>query len=148
MLGSHFPPVTVNVSQLGFKQMGVGISSIHFPTQNPGLKESRGLSGFLPHSLEFLGLRLSMTEAESFLPFRKRVFFEQRLKRPDPWFSSSTSLGYQFYDNRQWISTLPYGVSQEITIRQALTRNKLNHPLFPSAGSKFFPLSRSCPSTG
>ena len=93
--------------------------------------------GFSTSFSRISGLTVIDDRGGELLTFSQRVFFEQRLKRPDPWFSSSTSLGYQFYDNRQWISTLPYGVSQEITIRQALTRNKLNHPLFPSAGSKF-----------
>lgn len=69
--------------------------------------------------------------------FSQRVFFEQRLKWPDPWFRTSTSIGYQYYNNEEWISTLPFGVSQEITFQQSLSRNNTNHPLFPSDGSNF-----------
>ncbi len=69
--------------------------------------------------------------------FNQRVFFEQRLKWPDPWFRTSTSLGYQYYNNEEWISTLPFGVSQEITIQQSLSRNTADHPFFPQSGSTF-----------
>ena len=71
------------------------------------------------------------------LTFSQNVFFSQRLKKPDPWFSFSSTIGYQFYNNKEWISTLPYGISQQITFKQALTRDNTNHPLFPSVGSKF-----------
>lgn len=71
------------------------------------------------------------------LTFSQNIFFSQRLKKPDPWFSFSSTIGYQFYNNKEWISTLPYGISQQITFKQALTRDNTNHPLFPSIGSKF-----------
>ncbi|MDA1028017.1 MAG: outer membrane protein assembly factor BamA [Bacteroidetes bacterium] len=71
------------------------------------------------------------------LTFSQSVFFEQRLKRPDPWFSFSSTVGYQFYNNKNWISTLPFGISQQITFKEALTRNNTDRPLFPSMGSKF-----------
>lgn len=66
-----------------------------------------------------------------------RVFYRQRLKWPDDFFSTGSNLGYQLY-NITGSSTsygLPEGVSQEITFSQSLTRNAVNNPLFPSAGS-------------
>ncbi len=69
--------------------------------------------------------------------FAVRTFYEQRLKWPDIFFRTSTTIGYQFYDNRNYVSTLPTGVSREITFKQSITRNSTNHPLFPSSGSKF-----------
>ena len=66
-----------------------------------------------------------------------RVFYEQRLKWPDDKFSASTSLGYQFYSNRNYTSVLPLGRSQQVTVRQALSRSSVDHPVFPTAGSTF-----------
>lgn len=71
------------------------------------------------------------------LTFSGNVFYEQRLKWPDDQFSTSTRIGYQYFDNDDYISTLPSGVSSEITVRQTLSRNSVDHPLFPSRGSKF-----------
>ncbi len=64
------------------------------------------------------------------------VFYEQRLKWPDSFFSTSTNIGYQYFDNDNWLTTLPQGVSQQVTIRQTLSRNSTNHPIFPTVGSK------------
>ncbi len=66
-----------------------------------------------------------------------RVFYEQRLKWPDDKFSISTSLGYQFYSNREYTSVLPAGQSQQVTVRQSMTRSSVDHPVFPTAGSTF-----------
>ncbi len=66
-----------------------------------------------------------------------RVFYEQRLRWPDDKFSTSTSLGYQFYSNRNYTSALPIGRSQQVTVRQALSRSSVDHPIFPTAGSTF-----------
>ena len=65
------------------------------------------------------------------------VFYERRLKRPDDKFSTSTSLGYQYFLNQKFTSALPSGVSQQVTVRQALTRSSLDHPVFPTSGSSF-----------
>ncbi len=75
--------------------------------------------------------------AGQLLTFSQRVFYSQRLKFPDPWFTTQTQLGFQYYDNRDWISTLPTGVSQEVTITQSLSRNNTDNPIFPTSGSRF-----------
>ena len=64
------------------------------------------------------------------------VFYEQRLKWPDNFFSTATTVGYQFFSNQNWLRTLPQGISQEVTFRQTLSRNSTNHPIFPTTGSK------------
>jgi len=69
--------------------------------------------------------------------FSIRTFYEQRLKWPDPFFRTATTIGYQFYDNNNYVSTLPFGVSREITFKQSISRNSTNNPIFPSSGSKF-----------
>lgn len=68
--------------------------------------------------------------------FSARAFFQQRLKWPDDKFQTGTTLRYQLYNNENWSSVLPQGVSQEITLQQSLSRNSTDHPFFPTAGSK------------
>ena len=83
------------------------------------------------------GYYISNDDAGQLLTFSQRVFYTQRLKWPDPWFTTSTQIGFQYYNNKDWISTLPTGVSQEVTISQSLSRNNTDSPLFPSSGSQF-----------
>ena len=45
-------------------------------------------------------------------------------------------LGYQFFNNEGITSTLPDGISQEVTLRQSLSRNSVDNPLFPTRGSQ------------
>ena len=68
--------------------------------------------------------------------FSARAFVRQRLKWPDDFFSTGTSLGYRLYDVTSLAgSVLPVGVSQELTVSQSLTRNALDNPTFPQSGS-------------
>ena len=68
-----------------------------------------------------------------------RTFYQQRLKWPDDYFSTRTSLGYRIYDvtdvNGLFTRGLPAGVNQEATVSQSLSRSALDNPLFPQAGS-------------
>ncbi|MDX1438361.1 MAG: outer membrane protein assembly factor BamA [Rubricoccaceae bacterium] len=68
-----------------------------------------------------------------------RLFYRQTLKWPDDFFQTGTDLGYRLYDIQDADSFtslgLPEGASQEFTIRQSLTRNSLDNPIFPTAGS-------------
>lgn len=70
------------------------------------------------------------------------LFYQRRLKWPDDKFDWSTAVGHQYYRNApdengdRLIQQLPEGVSQQVTLRQALSRNSLDNPLFPSSGSK------------
>ncbi len=95
------------------------------------------------NGLDFYGrrnFRNRETESESNLQFTNtagRIFYEQRLKWPDDKFSTSTSLGFQYYSNTNYTSALPSGSSQQVTIRQSLTRSSLDHPIFPTIGSTF-----------
>jgi outer membrane protein insertion porin family len=93
--------------------------------------------GFSTSFSRISGLAVLDDSGGELLTFSQSVFFSQRLKKPDPWFSFSSTVGYQFYNNKEWISTLPVGVSQQITFTEALTRNNTNDPIFPSVGSKF-----------
>ena len=66
-----------------------------------------------------------------------RVFYERRLQWPDDKFSMGSALRYQHYDNQNLIRTIPAGVSRIATFQQSLSRNSLDHPIFPSSGSSF-----------
>lgn len=100
----------------------------------------RGRPTPLGFSLSYSKISLSSFRTRStgeLLTFSARAFYERRLQWPDQLFSTSTTIGYQYFDNNNYISTLPVGVSSEVTFKQSLTRNSTNHPLFPSTGSKF-----------
>ena len=64
-----------------------------------------------------------------------RVFYEKRLKWPDDKFSYLSGVQYQYTDNNGLYTSIPDGVSQEVTLQQILTRNSTDNPLFPSVGS-------------
>ena len=76
----------------------------------------------------FNGIRYGTTSAN--------LFYRQRLKWPDDYFATGTSIGYRLYDvSGLTNSVLPEGVSQEVTVTQTLSRNALDNPTFPRAGS-------------
>lgn len=77
-----------------------------------------------------------------------RVFFDQALKWPDRFFRTTTSVGYQYFDNDDYISTLQQGVSHQVTFRQALSRNSTDHPIFPSSGSRMVLSAELAPPLG
>ncbi len=69
-----------------------------------------------------------------------RVFYRQRLRFPDDYFQTGTDLGLQIYNisgigGNQNFSGLPEGISREFTVAQSLTRNALDNPQLPQAGS-------------
>lgn len=73
----------------------------------------------------------------SFTNVSSSLFYERRLNWPDDKFNTSSSVGYQYYDNENsLVGGLPEGVSQQVTFQQALSRNSLDNPMFPSQGSK------------
>lgn len=79
----------------------------------------------------------SSTDNSQFINSQARVFYEQRLNWPDDKFSTSSTVGYQFYYNDGFTYALPTGKSQQITLRQALSRSSIDHPVFPTMGSTF-----------
>jgi outer membrane protein insertion porin family len=92
-------------------------------------------------SSSLLGLDGGATDADelNFSTFGARAFYRQSLKWPDDFFQTGTDVGYRLYDlNGETLSNsygLPQGQSQELTIKQSLTRNSFNAPQFPTAGS-------------
>ncbi|MFQ5568578.1 MAG: outer membrane protein assembly factor BamA [Rhodothermales bacterium] len=96
--------------------------------------------GFSVSHSRFKGVSLfgrTADDGRSFVRTSVNVFYEQRLKWPDDRFSLSTGIGYQFFSNQDFAVTLPAGISQEITVRQSISRSSLDHPVFPTAGSQF-----------
>ncbi len=89
----------------------------------------------------FYGSPYSMGAGEERLEtFSGSVFMERRLSWPDDMFSTATTFRYQLYNYSipDSVSTryyLPRGRSQVVAIRQSLTRNSEDHPLFPMSGS-------------
>lgn len=66
-----------------------------------------------------------------------QVFARSRLKWPDDFFQTGVTLGYRLYDITGTSTPgLPLGLNQELTIRPTLSRNALDNPVFPSAGSQ------------
>ena len=79
-------------------------------------------------------------------------FVRQRLDWPDDKFQTGTTVRYSLYRNRGFIQdstassgrrnvgliqgSIPTGRSQSISIQQSLTRNSLDNPRFPRAGSQ------------
>jgi outer membrane protein insertion porin family len=91
----------------------------------------------LPSAGLFGGARGSRLANGAFSQSSAQLFYERRLQWPDDKFSLSNALGYQFYQNsNDFISSLPEGVSQQLTLTETLSRNSLNNPIFPTSGSK------------
>lgn len=68
-----------------------------------------------------------------------RLFYRQRLKWPDDYFTTGSNVGFQLYDisgiSGRTVGGLPEGLSTEVTFTQSLSRNALDNPTFPQAGS-------------
>lgn len=66
------------------------------------------------------------------------VGIERRLKVPDDYFSLSTTLSFDRYKLNNWWSgsfVFNTGTAHTFSITERLSRNSLNHPIFPTAGS-------------
>jgi len=86
----------------------------------------------------------------SFQNLSANLFVRQRLRWPDNKFEAGVSVGYQLYNNRGFRRTedggrgenvglfrsIPGGRNQSVTIQTSLSRNSVDNPRFPSAGSK------------
>lgn len=68
--------------------------------------------------------------------FSGSVSIGKRLKWPDDYFSTRTTLGYQLYDVDQTTSFQRAGITNSITLEQRLERNSVDNPISPTVGSK------------
>jgi outer membrane protein insertion porin family len=65
------------------------------------------------------------------------VSYGRALKWPDDYFQTASIVGYRLYQGGSVTSTfgLPPGTNQALTFTQRLSRNSLDDPMFPTAGS-------------
>lgn len=84
---------------------------------------------------------LAGTEDNTFRSLASRVFYRQQLRWPDDFFQVGTDLNYRLYNVEGAAYArayrLPEGMSQELTVRQQLSRNSFDNPIFPTVGSSF-----------
>jgi outer membrane protein insertion porin family len=133
--GSAWRPLPSGSGQqlsLGVTTYGTRSQQFSLSFTEPWFRGRRTPAGFAVSYLRYnFGTELSS--------FSSRVFYRQSLRWPDDFFQTGTDLGYRLYevndDEGEGALGLPTGSSQELTIRQSLTRNSLDNPLFPQAGS-------------
>lgn len=66
------------------------------------------------------------------------VDFGTRLNWPDPFFQFTVGLNYQHYKLNNWSNfIMRNGISHIISLGMSLTRNSVNSPIYPTAGSEF-----------
>jgi len=66
----------------------------------------------------------------------ERTLYDHALSWQDGYIRTSPPVHYQYLNNANYISTLQQGVSHQVTLRQTLSRNSTDHPIFPSTGSR------------
>ena len=124
---------------LAFQMNGVGYKNFSVSFQEPWLGGKR------PNSL---GISTSYILYQNFtnLNFRNTIYnasvdYGRRMKFPDDFFRSLTSIGYKYYDVLN-PSTLFPGFENEpqafiniITLRQAFERSSVDAPIYPRSGS-------------
>ena len=125
---------------LGLTTNGRFYQAYNLSFTEPWFRGKPNPAGFALSLTQFSGRRSSLDgDTDSGVTtFSSRVFYRQRLKWPDDFFQAGVDVGYRFYnisEGLQGTFGLPDGLSQEATVKGSLTRNSLNSPLFPSAGS-------------
>ena len=136
--GDEWKPIPAGDGQqlsVGVQTNGRQYQQYSLSYSEPWFRGKPRLTGFSV-SYSTIGVNFSNSTAGSLTTASSRVFIDQQIKWPDDNFRLSSSLGYQYFNNKNWISTLRQGISHEITLRQTLARNSTNHPIFPSAGSR------------
>jgi outer membrane protein insertion porin family len=121
---------------------GVGYQSYNLSFTEPWLggKKPTSLTTYMNHALISNGL-------DSDDPLRSQtaittlgIGLGSRLKWPDDYFSTYTELSYSYYDLQNAQRTFlffPDGYSNDISLKMVLSRNSVDSPIFPRAGSKF-----------
>ncbi|MBM3405233.1 MAG: outer membrane protein assembly factor BamA [Bacteroidetes bacterium] len=92
------------------------------------------------HSLYSNGLSRSDTNRASFTINGVTIGLGQMLKWPDDYFSLSQSITYQNYKLKKYTTIFDFGdgngTFHDISYTLALSRNSVNHPIFPKDGSE------------
>ncbi|MBU94044.1 MAG: outer membrane protein assembly factor BamA [Balneola sp.] len=117
---------------LGVQVTGTGFQSYSFGFVEPWLN-GKPTSFGVNLSYNFIQYR-GFSEKNRL--FSSSVSLGKRLRWPDDYFSSRTSLGYQLYDVQGTTSFLSAGTSSIISINQTLERNSLDNFISPNRGSK------------
>ncbi len=136
--GDEWRPIPAGDGQklsVGIQTNGRQYQQYSLSYSEPWFKGKPRLTGFAL-SYSTIGVNFSNETEGSLTTASSRVFLDQQIKWPDDNFRLSSSVGYQYFNNKNWISTLRQGISHEVTLRQTLSRNSTNHPIFPSAGSQ------------
>lgn len=125
---------------LAFQMNGVGYKNFSVSFIEPWL------GGKKPNSLGINGSYLVYQNINSLDPYRNSIFntsidYGRRLKFPDDFFTSRTSIGYKYYDILQPAQVFP-GFEGEntafiniITLRQSFDRSSVDAPIYPRSGS-------------
>ena len=68
--------------------------------------------------------------------FTGNISIGKRLRWPDDYFSTRTTLGYQLYDVSRTTSFQRAGITNSVTIEQLIERNSVDSPISPTLGSR------------
>ncbi|MTI86715.1 MAG: outer membrane protein assembly factor BamA [Balneolaceae bacterium] len=117
---------------LGVQVTGKGYQSYSFGFTEPWFK-GRPTSVGLNVSYNLVENRITDQTNEL---FSSTISLGKRLKWPDDYFSTQTSVGYQRYNFSGTDDVFAEGASNLITIRQVLERNSVVNPISPILGSK------------
>ena len=133
--------LSVQTSGIRYQNYSVSFTEPWFRGRNTPVGGSLSYTyrDFTQSSLLGLDDPTAQTEQRSFSTLGAQLFYRQGLKWPDDFFQIGTNVGYRLYNiEGEGLSQsyrLPEGLSQELTIKQSLTRNSFDNPLFPSLGS-------------
>ncbi len=131
---SPFPSGDGQTLSLGVQVTGTGYQSYSFGFVEPWLN---GKPTSLGVNVSYNYIKYRNSDVRNKL-FSASVSLGKRLKWPDDYFSTRSSLSYQLYDVVDGFTTgLAEGTSSVISFKQVLERNSLDNFISPNSGSKF-----------
>ena len=120
---------------------GVGYQSYNLSFTEPWLggKKPTSLTTYANHALISNGLTLDNPLRSQTSITTLGIGLGSRLKWPDDYFSTYTELSYSYYDLRNAQNTFVFGdgYSNDISLKMVISRNSVDNPIYPRAGSKF-----------
>ena len=129
---SPFPAGDGQTLSLGVQVTGSGYHSYSFGFVEPWLN---GKPTSLGVNFSYNLIKYSYSDERNKL-FSASVSVGKKLKWPDDYFSTRTTVGYQLYDVIGGSRYLAEGTSSLISVRQILERNSLDNFISPNTGSK------------
>jgi len=106
-----------------------------------GGKKPKALSVSLFHSVQSNGYATGNPLRAGLYTTGGSIGLGKRLKFPDDFFTINTSLIFQKYTNevnylgQSYISSIPAGMTNSLSVKVALMRNSTDRPIYPSGGS-------------